>query len=136
MLRRYFISKVIEQMVNAVARLLKIDYEKETEKFLDEFDSLLDTYFQISPEELVKLVETDEQRDALLLDEKLKNFQLRLFVHSGLAYMLKSEKEKATNCLKIIERIQHEHSDVFEFPSVDTLKIEEEIEELKQKINK
>ena len=131
MLRRDFISKVIEQMINAVARLLKIDYEKETEKFLDEFDSLLDTYFQLSTEELEQLVETDEQHDALLLDEKLKNFQLRLFAHAGLAFMLKSEKEKAEKCLKIIERIQIQHSEVFEFPSVESLKLEEEIEKLK-----
>lgn len=134
MLRRDFISKVIEQMVNAVARLLKIDYEKGTERFLDEFDSLLHSYFQISSDELDKLAESDEQRDALLLDEKMKNFQLRLFTHAGMVYALKLEREKAEKCLNIIKRIQMQHLDVFEFPSAESLKLEEEIEKLNSKL--
>jgi len=130
MLRRDFISKIIEQMVNALARLLKIDIEKEQEKFLENFDELLDTYYLISDEELEKLLESNEERDAILLDEKLKNLQLRLFINAGLVFVRINQTEKAKICVKIIERIQAKHSDVFEFPSEESLKIEEEFERL------
>ncbi len=135
MLRRDFISKIIEQMVNAIARLLKIDFEKNTEKFLDEFDVLLDTYFQISDEELEKLWDENEERDALLLDEKLKNQMIHLFVNAGLAFQKTQQEEKAKKCLKIIERIQNQHSNLYEFPSAESLKVQEKIETLTKKIN-
>ena len=131
MLRRDFISKIIEQMVNAVARLLQVDIEKEQEKFLENFDELLDTYYRISNEELEKLLENHDERDAMLLDEKLKNLQLRLFTSAGLVFVEKNQSEKARTCLKIIERMQERHSDVFEFPNEESLKIEEEIFKLK-----
>lgn len=134
MLRRDFISKIIEQMVNAVARLLKTDYEKETEKFLDEFDTLLDTYYRLSDEELELLLEADEERDAMLLDEKLKNLQLQLFIQAGQAFLKKEERRKAENCLKIIERIQLKHSDVYEFPTPESLKTGDEIGKLKKSL--
>jgi len=135
MLRRDFISKIIEQMVNAIARLLKIDIEKEQEKFLENFDELLDIYYQISDDELEKLLEPNDERDAMLLDEKLKNLQLRLFINAGLVFIRQNQIEKARICLKIIERIQVKHSDVFEFPSDESLKIEEEIERLNSFLN-
>jgi len=132
MLRRDFISKIIEQMVSAVARLLKIDIEKEQEKFLKNFDEMLDTYYQISDEELEKLLASHDERDAMLLDEKLKNLQLRLFINAGLVFIGQNQIEKAKTCLKIIERIQAKHSDVFEFPSEESLKIGEDIFNLKK----
>lgn len=135
MLRRDFISKIIEQMVNAVARLLNVDYEKETEKFLDKFDELLTTYFELNHTELKKLLKTDEKRDALLLDEKLKNFQLQTFARAGLAYLKIKNTQNAKDCLEIISRIQHQHSDVFEFPNVESIKLSEEIKLLSSRLN-
>ncbi len=135
MLRRDFISKIIEQMVNAIARLIKIDIEKDQEKFLENFDELLDTYYQISDNELEALLEKHDERDAMLLDEKLKNLQLRLFINAGRVFVQQNQIEKAKTCLKIIERIQTRHSDVFEFPSEESLKIGEEIEELNYFLN-
>lgn len=135
MLRRDFISKIIEQMVNAVARLLNIDYEKETEKFLDKFDELLTTYFELNHTELKRLLKTDEKRDALLLDEKLKNFQLQTFARAGLAYLKIKNIQNAKDCLEIINRIQHQHSDVFEFPNVESVKLSEEIKLLSSRLN-
>lgn len=131
MLRRDFISKIIEQMVNAIARMIQIDIEKEQEKFLENFDKLLDTYFQISSDELEKLLENHDERDAMLLDEKLKNLQLRLFTNAGLVFFKKKQFEKAKICFKIIERVRAEHSDVFEFPNEESVKIEDGIFKLK-----
>ena len=130
MLRRDFISKIIEQMVNAVARLLKTDIENEQEKFLEDFNEFLRIYFQFPDENLAQLLEENEERDAFLLDEKLKNQLLHLFANAGLVYVNVNlnQIEKAKTSLKIIERIQNQHSDLFEFPS-------EESEKLKMKIN-
>lgn len=129
MLRRDFISKVIEQMVNAVARLLNIDTEKETEKFKEDFDEFLRTYFQILSDELEKLTEENEGRDAFLLDEKLKNQLVHLFVNAGFVFLKSNEMEKAKSCLKIIKRIQNQHSDIFEFPNEESLNVEKKLEE-------
>lgn len=131
MLRRDFISKIIEQMVNAVARLIKIDIENDQEKFLENFEEFLSTYFKISDAELEKLWEENEERDAFLLDEKLKNQLMLLFVHGGLVYVNSNELDKAKSCLKIIERIQNQHSDIYEFPSEEGEKLGEKMEGLK-----
>ena len=137
MLRRDFISKIIEQMVNAVARLLKTDIEEEQEKFLEDFNELLKTYFKFSNDDLEKLLEENEERDALLLDEKLKNQLLHLFANAGLVYVNVNlnQIEKAKTSLKIIERIQNQHSDLFEFPSEESEKLEMKIEKLKSQIS-
>lgn len=131
MLRRDFISKIIEQMVNAVARLIKIDIENDQEKFLGNFDEFLSTYFQISDKNLTKLLEENEERDEFLLDEKLKNQLMLLFVQAGFVFQKSNQSEKAKSCLKIIERIQNQHSDIYEFPSEETEKLGEKMEELK-----
>lgn len=134
MLRRDFISKIIEQMLNAIARLMKIDNEKETEKFLGVFDEILKTYYDLHPDEMDNLLLPDEKRDAILLDEKLKNFQLRMFVQAGFAYLKTENSMQAKKCLSIIERIQDENSDVFEFPTEEHKRLIEDIEELKGKL--
>lgn len=134
MLRRDFISKIIEQMVNAVARLIKIDIENDQEKFLENFEEFLSTYFKISDAELEKLWEENEERDAFLLDEKLKNQLMLLFVQAGIVFQKSNQSEKAKSCVKIIERIQNQHSDIFEFPSEETEKLEEKIEELRNQL--
>lgn len=134
MLRKDFISKIIEQMLNAIARLMKIDNEKETEKFLGVFDEILKTYYDLHSDEMDNLLLPDEKRDAMLLDEKLKNFQLRMFVQAGFAYLKTDDLKQAKNCLSIIERIQHEHSDVFEFPTEEHKKLKEDIEKLREKL--
>lgn len=135
MLRRDFISKIIEQMVNAVARLLKLDVKEEPQKFLHQFDELIQTYFQLNEEELNLLLENDEERDALLLDEKLKNYQIRLFLNAGFAFAATGQASKAQICLQIIDRIQLQHSNVFEFPSQESSKINDDLIELKQLIS-
>lgn len=135
MLRRDFISKIIEQMVNAVARLLNLDVKEEPQKFLGQFDELLKTYFQLNEEELNLLLENEEERDAFLLDEKLKNYLIRLFTNAGFAFAGTEQLSKAKICLRIIERIQQQHSNVFEFPSEESSKINEDLNELKQLIS-
>ena len=135
MLRRDFISKIIEQMVNAVARLLKTDIEKEQEKFLEDFNEFLKIYFQFPDENLAQLLEENEERDALLLDEKLKTQLLHLFANAGLVYVNSIEFEKAKISLKIIERIQNQHSDLFEFPNEESEKLKMKIEKLTQHIS-
>src|SRR5690606_40143474 len=102
MLRRDFISKIIEQMVNAVARLLKTDIEEEQEKFLEDFNEFLRIYFQFPDENLAQLLEENEERDAFLLDEKLKNQLLHLFANAGLVYVNANlnQIEKAKTSLK------------------------------------
>src|SRR5690606_8815373 len=136
MLRRDFISKIIEQMVNSVARLLKTDIENEQEKFLEDFNEFLRIYFQFPDENLAQLLEKNEERDAFLLDEKLKNQLLHLFANAGLVYVNVNlnQIEKAKTSLKIIERIQNQHSDLFEFPSEESEKLEMKIEKLTQHI--
>ncbi len=135
MLRRDFISKIIEQMVNAVARLLNLDVKEEPQKFLGQFDELLKTYFQLNEEELNLLLENEEERDAFLLDEKLKNYLIRLFTNAGFAFAGTEQLSKAKICLRIIERIQQQHSNVFEFASEESSKINEDLNELKQLIS-
>lgn len=132
MLRRDFISKIIEQMVDAIARLLRIDFEKEPEKFLTQFDELLDTYYQLEAENLHLLLEPNDERDAILLDEKLKNFQLKLFVNAGFSYLNNKKVVLAQNCLDIIMRIKNKHADVFEFPGNESKKLDEQIAQLEQ----
>lgn len=131
MIRNDFILKLIEQFVQAIARMIKIDYEKETEKFLVVFNELLKSYFKISAEDLDELMEPDEYRDEILLDEKMKNAQLQLFTHAGLAYLIKSETGKAAQCLEIIERIQSSNTALFEFPNQEQQELNQKIEELK-----
>lgn len=131
MLRRDFISKIIEQMVNAVTRLLELNGKEEPQKFLNQFDELINTYFKLNPEELNLLLENEEERDALLLDEKLKNYQIRMFINAGFAFVETLDTAKTQLCLQIIERIQERHSHVFEFPSPESLKIEQELKKLK-----
>ena len=131
MLRRDFISKIIEQMVNAIARLIKIDIEKEQEQFLEDFDEFLHTYFQLSDADLALLTEENEGRDGLLLNENLKDQLIHLFVNAGLVFQGNQQSEKAKNCLKIIERIQNQHSGVYTFPNDGSGKVLIKIEELK-----
>lgn len=131
MIRNDFILKLIEQFVQAIARMIKIDYEKETEKFLVVFNELLKSYFKISADDLDELMEPDEYRDEILLDEKMKNAQLQLFTHAGLAYLIQSETGKAAQCLEIIERIQSSNTALFEFPNQEQQELNQKIEELK-----
>jgi len=131
MLRRDFISKIIEQMVNAVARLLELNGKEEPQKFLNQFDELMQTYFKLNAEKLNLLLENEEERDALLLDEKLKNYQIRMFLNAGFAFIETKESNKAKFCVQIIERIQEQHSNVFEFPSAESSKISSDLIELK-----
>lgn len=131
MLRRDFISKIIEQMVNAVARLLELNVKEEPQKFLIQFDELMQTYFSLNSNELKLLLEENGERDALLLDEKLKNYQIRMFINAGFAFIATKQSDKVKVCIQIIERIQQQHSNVFEFPTAETSKIEQEIKSLK-----
>jgi len=131
MLRRDFISKIIEQMVNAMARLLELNIEEEPQKFLRDFDELMKTYFNLNSEELNRLLEPDEERDALLLDEKLKNYQIRTFINAAFVFVETNQSEKAKICLEIIERIQQTHSNVFEFPTAESSKISVDLMNLK-----
>lgn len=135
MLRRDFISKIIEQMVNAVARLLELNIKEEPQKFLHQFDELINTYFQLNSEELSLLLEGDEERDALLLDERLKNYQIRMFIHAGFAFARTDDTDKARLCIEIIERIQQQHSNVFEFPTAESSKIHQDFQNLKELIS-
>lgn len=135
MLRRDFISKIIEQMLNAIARMLKLDIKEEPQKFLDEFDELLQTYFHLKEESLNLLLEKDEERDAILLDEKLKNYQIKLFIQAGFAFVYVQELSKAKLCVKIIRRIQQQHSHIFEFPSEENSKLNQELIELEALIS-
>lgn len=134
MLRQDFISKIIEQLFTAIAKLLNIDVEKETEMYLASFEELLKTYFKIHSESLAKLLEEDEERDAFLLDEKLRTTQLIMFCQAGLGYFKLNELEKAQICLNIIERIQTQQAKIFEFPSSESAKLEAEIESLQMKL--
>lgn len=134
MLRRDFISKIIEQFVNAISRMLKLDYRKENKKFLEKFDESLHTYFKISSEDLDKLLEENEDRDVFLLDEKLRNQLLSLFIRAGLALLSSHEKSKAEKCLEIVKRIQKQHSTLYEFPSEESLRIEKEWNQLRNEI--
>jgi hypothetical protein len=122
-------------MVNAVARLLKTDIEEKQGKFLEDFNEFLKIYFQFPDEDLAKLLEENEERDAFLLDEKLKNQLLHLFANAGLVYVNLNQIEKAEISLKIIERIQIQHSDLFEFPNEESEKLKLKIEKLNHQLN-
>lgn len=135
MLKQDFLSKIIEQIVESIARILKIDHEKETEKFLNQMDEFLQTYFQISSENLEVLLEDNEKTNVFLTDEKLKNFNLNLFTKAGLAYLNQGKINRANTCLQIIRKIQNHPSNVFEFPSNESRTIEFLIEELQQKLD-
>lgn len=135
MLKRDFISKIIEQIVNAIARLLKVDHEKETEKFIIDFDELLQTYYHTSLENLELLTEAEDKRDSFLLDEKLKTTQLNLFARAGLAFLIQGNQSKAETCLKIIDRVKNQNSDLFEFPSEEAEANQRLIDELRSKLD-
>lgn len=134
MIRNDFLLKLIEQFVQAIARMVKIDYEKETEKYLVVFNELLKSYFKLSDEFLDLLLEEDERRDAFLLDEKTKTGQLQLFTHAGLAYLKQNEIQRARQCLHIIRRIQSSNSSLFEFPNLEQMKLNQEIETLNNQL--
>lgn len=135
MLKQDFISKIIEQIVESIARILKIDYEKETEKFLIQFDEFLQTYFQISSENLDLLLENNQTIDVFLKSDKLRNFNLNIFAKAGLTYFNQNKKNQAYSCLEIIKKIQNQPSEIFEFPSEDSKNIGSLIEELQQKLD-
>lgn len=132
MIRQDFISKIIEQLFTAIAKLMKINHEKESELFLVTFQELLQTYFQLNSEQLEELIKADRSRDPILLDEKLKSSQLLMFTHAGLAYAKNGDLQKAQQCLSIVDRIQVQNSTIFEFPNSDSVKLLAEIEELKK----
>lgn len=136
MLRQDFILKIIEQLFKAIAKLLKIDVEKETEAYLVSFEELLKTYFKLSSERLNELLESQEERDAFLFDEKIRTTQLLIFGQAGLGFLKIGEFEKAENCLKIIERIRAQHSHLYEFPNPEQLKLEELISRLRNQLKK
>lgn len=135
MLRRDFISKIIEQMVNAIARLLELNIQEEPQKFMNGFDELMQTYFSLNSDELNQLLEPNNERDALLLDEKLKNYQIRMFINAGFTFLQTKQSDKAKMCIQIIERIQQQHSNVFEFPSSESSKINQDLMNLKELIS-
>lgn len=122
-------------MVNAVARLLELNGKEEPQKFLNQFDELMNTYFKLNSDKLNLLLENEEERDALLLDEKLKNYQIRMFIDAGFAFIETEQSEKAKICVQIIERIQQQHSNVFEFPTIESSKITQDLIELKELIS-
>lgn len=132
MLKRNFTSLMVEQMVNAVSRLFETDYEKETQKYLELFDEFLLTYYKIPNGQLEKLLEKEEEREELFTDEKLKNFQLKLFTEAGFAYLKQGKPEKMQTCLTLIDRIQSLHKEMYEFPHSETENLQEEIERLKE----
>ena len=132
MLRRDFVSKVIEQMVNAVARLLELKIQVEPEKFSKDFEEILQNYFKLNPDDLPQLLEKNDERDALLLDEKSKNHQIKMFIRAGFAFVQANQIPKAKTCLTIIERIRESHADVFEFPTEESSKINSDLVELKE----
>jgi hypothetical protein len=134
MLRQDFISKIIEQLFTSIAKLMNIDVEKETEVFLATFEELLQTYFKISSDRLGELLKTDEERDAFLFDDKVRTTQLLMFSQAGLAYLKIGEMAKAKDCWNVIERVQNQHSQLYEFPNPDQLKLEESIKNLKTKL--
>ena len=101
---------------------------------MENFDESLHTYFKISSEDLDKLLEENEDRDVFLLDEKLRNQLLSLFIRAGLALLYSHEKSKAEKCLEIVKRIQKQHSTLYEFPSEESLRIEEEWNQLRDEI--
>lgn len=125
---------MVEQMVNAVARLLDTDYEKETLKYLELFDEFLLTYYKIPDGKLEKLLESNEEREELFSDEKLKNFQLKLFTETGFAYLKQNNPQRAKTCLLLIDRIQSLNKEVFEFPHSEIENLEEEIRRLRKSI--
>lgn len=135
MLRRDYMLKLIEQFAKMVAKLLDADFENESETFCSDFNLLLKDYFKINPDELELLLQEDEARDPLLLDEHSKNSQLLLFARSGLVFAQKGETQRALVCLQIIERIRMHHCSLFEFPNSESIKIEKEIGKLKLKLN-
>ncbi|MFA5620245.1 MAG: hypothetical protein WDA08_08080 [Weeksellaceae bacterium] len=131
MLRRDFILKLIEQFAKDIARLLDSDFEKEPEKFIDSFEALLKSYYKIdsgAPEELCL---PDDARDVLLLDEKMKNPQLRFFATAGIAFLQKGENHKAAVCMQIIDRIQDFHQNLFEFPHQESQLTADKIQEFR-----
>lgn len=135
MLRRDYMLKLIEQFAKMVAKLLDSDFENEPETFYSDFNSLLKDYFKIKPDELDLLLKEDPARDAMLLDEHSKNSQLLLFARSGFVFAEKGEIERARICMEIIERIKTHHSSLFEFPNSESIKIEEEIQRLKDSLS-
>ena len=114
---------------------MNIDVEKETEMYLASFEELLKTYFKIKSDSLSKLLEEDEERDAFLLDEKVRTTLLLVFAQAGIGFHKMNEMEKASNCLKIIQRIQQQHAQIFEFPNSESLKLQVEIEKLTSLLN-
>lgn len=134
MLKKDFISKIIEQIVDSIAKILKIDHEKQAEEFLLQMEIFLQTYFQISSENLNSLLESDDKNDAYLHNEQLNNFYLNLFAKAGLAYFHQGKKEQANICLQIISEIQKNQSNIFQFPSDQSIKIETLIKELQQNL--
>lgn len=134
MLRRDFVSKIIEQMVNAIQHLQQIDSEKETEKYLDNFNEYLKTYFEISETDIEDLIAPDEEQSLFLYDEKIKNKQIALFLKSAFIYLDLGEKKKAEDCHHIILNIQQKHADIFEFPTVESGMIETDLEKLKTRL--
>lgn len=134
MLKQGFISKIIEQIVQSIARMLTMDHEKEAEKFLHDFDETLQTYYKTKIQDLESLTQINPEKDVFLLDDKLRNMQLHLFGKAAWAFYHQDEMESAKTCLKIIERIQAEESAVFEFPSQKMLETQAWIDDLHSKL--
>ena len=78
------------------------------------------------------LLEEDEERDMIFLDHKLKNLQIRLFTTAGFVFFNNQNLDKAKVCLSLINRIENQHANVFEFPTPESMKIQSELTKLKQ----
>lgn len=134
MLRRDFVSKIIEEFANSISKILKLDYIQDKKKFLSNFEESLQTYFHLSPENLSELLLENEEQDIFLLDEKLKNHLMSLFLRAGLVFLNSNEKPNAKICLEICQRIKNQHSTLFEFPGIESAKIQKEWLELENGI--
>lgn len=135
MIRKDFISKIVDLMINSLGGLLKIEPNVDTVKFVTEFDNLLKEYFKIKSDQLNLLLEADEERDMIFLDEKVKNLQLRMFTNAGLAYLNQNENQKAHFCSQIIDRLQNQHAHVFEFPTPEILTLQSDIQNFRAQLN-
>lgn len=122
-------------MVEMIARMMKMDVEKDSEEFLVVFNELLKSFYQISDEELENLINENPEKDQLLFEENLRNSQLQLFLKAANAYFNSGDWGKVKICLKIIDRIQSQPTKLFEFSPNESLRMEDEIVSLKNKLN-
>lgn len=135
MIKQDFISKYIQELAKTLAKIMALEIGNSDEGFLILFNQMLHAYYKIDDNQLEVLCLENQERDQFLLADELRKKNILTYLKATRLYLRNNSQEKAENCFKIVERIKNTHTGIFQFPTEEDQRIEEEYNRLKEKFN-